>query len=475
MQDNFNDQFDALTNNGEVEQVPNDMFGIKNAQEDPDKKTDKAENKISFSELRKKKKVPRLKKSMVLSILTGGVFAFLIIANLFLQKKEGQKKYFDDQKNNIGIGDDFSLDDLERRARFTDEEVDVITSDDYYLKSPPAYTPVPVKTSAPAASGGGAGYTAPRPPVNSYSDSDLMAMKAQIGKEGGYGLRTVSYAPIEPLRAEPAGYYSQPGIIAQIPTREEYTRQRIDEFARLAQMTGGSGNTTGNKDDNTRYTDAGKYNPNNPQQGEDITWLNDTCLFPGTIIHAILSSRIDTDYPGPIHARVTENVYDSMTGKNLLIPQGTILQGHYSSSAIGVSKVQIAWETMVINYQGSAYHVSLGGMAGVDKRGRSGIAGTLDDHYFEWLKAAGIISLFTMLNSEVSYQSKNQPSAQVRELMDINQGIVNQLGTKLIERALDIQPTVRVANGTAVSVSVNTVVNLRPFPAIKAEEKWIRK
>ena len=114
-------------------------------------------------------------------------------------------------------------------------------------------------------------------------------------------------------------------------------------------------------------------------------------------------------------------------------------------------------------------------MAGVDKRGRAGIAGTLDDHYFEWLKAAGIVSLFTMLNSEISYQTRNQPSEQVRELMDINQGIVNQLGTKLIDRALDIQPTVRVANGTTVSVSVNTVVNLRPFPAIKAEEKWVRK
>jgi type IV secretion system protein VirB10 len=130
---------------------------------------------------------------------------------------------------------------------------------------------------------------------------------------------------------------------------------------------------------------------------------------------------------------------------------------------------------MVVNYGGIAYQVSLGGMAGVDKRGRAGIAGTLDDHYFEWLKAAGIISLFTMLNSEVSYQTQGQSSPQLRELMDINQGIVNKIGDRLIERALEIQPTVRVANGTAVSVSVNTVVNLRPFPAIKADERWVRK
>jgi type IV secretion system protein VirB10 len=130
---------------------------------------------------------------------------------------------------------------------------------------------------------------------------------------------------------------------------------------------------------------------------------------------------------------------------------------------------------MVVNYGGVAYQVSLGGMAGVDKRGRAGIAGTLDDHYFEWLKAAGIVSLFTMLNSEVTYQSRNQTNPQLRELMDVNQGIVNNFGARLMERALDIQPTVRVANGTAVSIAVNTIVNLRPFPAIKAEEKWIRR
>jgi type IV secretion system protein VirB10 len=259
------------------------------------------------------------------------------------------------------------------------------------------------------------------------------------------------------------------GAAGQLPSREDYTRQRLEEIARLTQNQGGAPER-----DNNRYTDAGRYNPENPPRGSASNYLNDDCLFPGTIIHAILVSRIDTDYPGPIHARVTENVYDSMTGKNLLIPQGTILQGNYSSSSIGVSKVQIAWESMVISYGGVAYQTMLGGMAGVDKRGRAGIAGTLDDHYFEWLKAAGIITFFSILNSEVMHQTQGA-SPQVREMMDINQGIVNRISDRLIERALDIQPTVRVANGAPVSVSVNTIVNLKPFPAVKAEEKWVRK
>jgi len=479
MSGNFNDQFDERKNNMGVEQVSKDMFGFTEQQEEPEHKTEKTENqekKVSFTELRQGKKIPRLRKSMVLTIITAGIFLFLMTVNLLVKRREEQRKYFNEQKNAVAIGNDFSLGDLEKRPRQSEiEKVEITEGGEFYFKSPPPYTPTPAQKVTSTPSGGGTGS---RSSGGYYSDSDLLAIKAQIGKEGGYGLtvRTVSYNSPDPTVLEPTGYFNgQPGIIGQIPSREEYTRQRVDDIVRLAQMTGGADPTVSQRQNSMRYTEAGKYNPNNPRQGSDLYYLNDDCLFPGTIIHAILVSRIDTDYPGPIHARVTENIYDSMTGKNLLIPQGTILQGNYSSSSIGVSKVQIAWESMVVNYGGVAYQVSLGGMAGVDKRGRTGIAGTLDDHYFEWLKAAGIVSLFTMLNSEVAYQTKNQNNPQLRELMEINQGIVNRFGNRLMERALDIQPTVRVANGTAVSVAVNTVVNLRPFPGIRTEEKWIRK
>jgi len=261
-----------------------------------------------------------------------------------------------------------------------------------------------------------------------------------------------------------------------IPTKEEYTQQQLENAARatLGANAQGANAQQSRNVNNGRFSDAGGYNPVNTEAG-NVMFLDDNIIVPGTIIHAVLVSRIDTDYPGPIHARVTENIYDSKTGNNLLIPQGTILQGNYSSSSIGVAKVQIAWESMVVNFDGVAYQVSLGGMAGVDKRGRAGINGWLDDHYFEWLKAAGIVTLFTMLNSEMAYQTQAQDNSQLRELMDINQGIVNQLGSRIMDRALNIQPSVKVPNGKAVSVSVNAPVSLRPFKAFKAEQKWIRR
>jgi type IV secretion system protein VirB10 len=527
MSDNFNDQFNEWMNSeaekktksddgniivneayddtddntdeedGMVEQVSSDLFGLFEAGEandtnvtnttneiditdekqdekdnDPDNDEDIEERikKTSFVKLRDGKKVPRLKKNMVLAMIVGGIFAFLFVINIFLQKSDEKKQYFEEYGNYVSTGNDFQIDDIMRKSRFTDDDdIESIESAEFYLRTPPSYEPVIANKAIPSSTGPvQQGYN---PAGTNYSDSEQMAIKAQIGKEGGYG-----FAPI------PASYsyqdqtdYFNYRMEGQIPSRDEYTRQRIDELAKLTQINGNDGQINADRVNNGQYSEAGKYSQVNTQAGSGLVYFDDNCLFPGTIIHAILVSRIDTDYPGPIHARVTENVYDSMTGKKLLIPQGSILQGSYSSSSVGVSKVQIAWESMVVNYAGIAYQVSLGGMAGVDKRGRSGISGMLDDHYFEWLKAAGIVTLFTMLNSEIAYQTAGQTNQQLRELMDINQGIVGSIGNRLMERAMNIQPTVRVANGTSVSVSVNTPLTLRAFPAIQAEEKYIRR
>jgi type IV secretion system protein VirB10 len=74
----------------------------------------------------------------------------------------------------------------------------------------------------------------------------------------------------------------------------------------------------------------------------------------------------------------------------------------------------------------------------------------------------------------MAYQTQAQKNSQLRELMDINQGIVNQLGERIMDRTLNIQPSVKVPNGKAVSVSVNAPLTLRPFKAFKAEQKWIK-
>jgi type IV secretion system protein VirB10 len=459
----------------ETPQVPPDLFGIQDETgEENTSAADKDPAKKTFAELRKNRPIPRLKKNQILAGLLAFVIGFLLLFNLLLGKKGKSKQNgLPGRGGQIVYNAEFSLGDMPERAPMARNVDDLLAEDlsaieaSSRFRSPPAYENIETgavqqeqriaaQSRGVSANGGGNFRTG-------YSESDAQAVTASIRKDGGYG-----QSP-----AAPEQNY-QP-MQTNIPSREDYTRQQIDGYSRLIQAANSSGSDSRQAENknNGRYSEAGAYNPDNNSAG-NFKFLDDNVIVPGTIIHAVLVSRIDTDYPGPIHARVTENVYDSKTGKNLLIPQGTILQGNYSSSSIGVAKVQIAWESMVVNFDGVAYQVSLGGMAGVDKRGRAGVNGWLDDHYFEWLKAAGIVTLFTMLNSEMAYQTQAQGNSQLRQLMDINQGIVNQFGSRIMDRALNIQPSVKVPNGKAVSVSVNAPLSLRSFKAFKAEQKWIR-
>jgi len=475
----------------EAQQISPDLFEAhENTDGENDSAAEKAPAKKSFSELRKNRSIPRLKKNQILAGLLVFVIGFLLLFNLILGKKGKQKQNdLSGKAGQIIYNAEFSLGDMPERAPVPRDVDDLLAEDlsaieaSNSFRSPPSYENFETRDNRQelgiaaqnrgvsayggANSNGGGNFQA------GYGESYAQAVTAPIRKDGGYGESQPAQNQMYPAAQIQADIPS-----VDIPSREDYTRQQLENYTRLIQAANGQAGPgvytqQSENRNNGRYSEAGNYNPNNKDAG-NIMFLDDNVIVPGTIIRAVLVSGIDTDYPGPIHARVTENIYDSKTGKNLLIPQGSILQGNYSSSSVGVAKVQIAWESMVVNFDGVAYQVSLGGMAGVDKRGRAGINGWLDDHYFEWLKAAGIVTLFTMLNSEIAYQTQAQKNTQLRQLMDINQGIVNQLGNRIMDRSLDIQPSVKVPNGKAVSVSVNAPLSLRPFKAFKAEQKWKR-
>ena len=70
----------------------------------------------------------------------------------------------------------------------------------------------------------------------------------------------------------------------------------------------------------------------------------------GTVIPGALVTGINSDLPGQIIGVVTENVFDSVTGKYLLIPQGSRLLGRYSSVVgNGENRILIAWQELLSN------------------------------------------------------------------------------------------------------------------------------
>lgn len=181
----------------------------------------------------------------------------------------------------------------------------------------------------------------------------------------------------------------------------------------------------------------------------------------GTLIPAILLSEIDTTLPGPILARVTHNIWDSKTGQALLIPQNSQLIGEYDSSiGHGQTRAQIIWKRIMFPNQQS---VNLGSMVGVDKRGTSGSAGSVDNHYDK--VAMGLILTTALGGSVRMSQGKYDPeSASLgQEYGNTLAQETARLGNKITDKMLSIQPTIKVPMGQRLNVFVEQDLSLQPY------------
>ena len=93
-----------------------------------------------------------------------------------------------------------------------------------------------------------------------------------------------------------------------------------------------------------------------------------------------------------------------MSGKNLLIPQGSKLLAKYSSAiSFGQNRVQVAWQRLI---RPDGVSLQMGNMNGVDPQGASGYAGYVDEHWWEYAKGIGLMLLFSIIDGQIQYSMK---------------------------------------------------------------------
>ena len=178
----------------------------------------------------------------------------------------------------------------------------------------------------------------------------------------------------------------------------------------------------------------------------------------GTVIPGALITGIRSDLPGEITAQVTENVYDSPTGRSLLIPQGSRLIGSYDSQvAFGQSRVLLVWTRLILP---SGKSIVLERQPGADTAGYSGLEDDVDNHWGMLFKAA-VLSTLLSVGSEAG--ANNNESALVQALRQGASQSVNQTGQQVVGRYLNIQPTLTIRPGFPVRVIVNRDLVLEPY------------
>ncbi len=178
-------------------------------------------------------------------------------------------------------------------------------------------------------------------------------------------------------------------------------------------------------------------------------------LRAGAVIPAILIRGINSELPGQITAQVSQNVYDTATGKYLLIPQGTMAVGAYSSEVIyGQARVLVAWQRLTFP-DGKA--MDIGAMPGADEAGYSGFGDLVNNHY---LRIFGSALLMSGIVAGVSLSQDHQGVATTdtqRASDAMSEALGQQLGqvaAQMISKNLNIAPTLEIRPGYRLNIAV---------------------
>jgi type IV secretion system protein VirB10 len=170
----------------------------------------------------------------------------------------------------------------------------------------------------------------------------------------------------------------------------------------------------------------------------------------GAVIPAALITGIRSDLPGQVTAQVTENVYDSPTGRFLLIPQGSKLIGLYDSQiSFGQDRVLLVWTRLLMP---NGRSIVLERQPGADTQGFAGLEDEVDHH---WDRLAMAAALSTILGVGAELGATNNDSAIVTALRRGSTDSLNQTGQQVVRRNLNIQPTITIRPGFPVRVIVN--------------------
>ena len=194
-------------------------------------------------------------------------------------------------------------------------------------------------------------------------------------------------------------------------------------------------------------------------------------LKAGTYIPAIMQSGINSDTPGAIVGRVRQNVYDTATGKYLIIPKGSTLLGSYSTNVqYGQERVICAWNKLIYP---NADEVQLQGQPGTDMAGYAGLNDQVNNHYWTLFGDAFILSVISAGMQYNQQQFSNNMNGGQSYGSALSQSAGQQMGqvsTQVIQKGLNVQPTLIIRSGMTFNIlltqdlSVNSPYRVRVYP-----------
>lgn len=189
-----------------------------------------------------------------------------------------------------------------------------------------------------------------------------------------------------------------------------------------------------------------------------VEQLSEFELKAGDFIPATLQTGINSDLPSKvIVAIVSENVRDTISGKHILIPQGTRVIGTYDSSVtFGQERLLVVWQRLIFP---DGKSIGLDNMQGVDLSGKAGITGEIDNHFSTLLKGVVLSSIMGSAAAIVTDRKNDWRGAAAE---GAGEQIVT-IGERFADRALSRQPTINIEPGARLNIMVHSDLILEPY------------
>lgn len=203
------------------------------------------------------------------------------------------------------------------------------------------------------------------------------------------------------------------------------------------------------------------YTPKEGSEAKKKAAGKEYTLAPGaTKLVGILETAVNSDVPGYLTCKISTNIYDTATGKHLLVPQGSTVLGHDQSADLLYGNTRLPTVSLTLALP-DGRSVDLGRAPIVDQEGAAGLSGDVDNH---WGRLVGAVIVGGALRGgQQALQVSLAEAGGAGQVVSGIGAVGSQAGQQRAGRALDTRPTITVKPGDGCVVLLIKPLMLPPM------------
>ena len=188
-----------------------------------------------------------------------------------------------------------------------------------------------------------------------------------------------------------------------------------------------------------------------PEVNIDVASGQPYVIYEGTTLDAVLMNRLDGDAAGPVKVLVSNPVY-SHDRQHILIPEGTIVLGEakkIGASGLGQQRrMAVVFHRLIMP---DGYSVDLDQFHGLDQIGEEGLKDKVNNHYLEIFGTSIALGVIAGAG-EIEEGGGTITTSGSQAFTTGAASSVSQSATTILDRFMQIPPTITIREGHRVKV-----------------------